>query len=154
MLVREKLQHWIEANIETEGFSRFEDLHLDELESDYTSPDTWIVAINDVVEALNEIRNKIPAGFCASIGVSLLASDSPLGITFHDSKQLSKEFTVTPPSVYIFKKGDEPWVQRPADAKQLPSEILSDCTVNVQLIYLEYREMYESQYRRSFWVVC
>jgi hypothetical protein len=147
------LLDWIRENIASKGFSRFEDLHLDEVSDLAASPDGWFDAMTETCECLDGLRSELPAGYTICIGISLRCEETPIGITFRNRDELISEFTFNCPSIYVFETGTEPW-----SVQSESSIVLEKCTfpwsqITKCSIHFEYLAPYESEYRRSFWIV-
>lgn len=154
MMLHEELLKWIMTNIDTGGFRRCDDRHLDELSPEYRQREIWLDGVKKVATELCTLRQKIPMQFCIAIGMSLISKEVRLGVTYHTAAELDDELTLTPPSVYVFERGKEPWNLQPGDAEIVDQDLLSINIGGIWYIHFEYRETYEETYRRSSWVVC
>lgn len=153
MPLRDALYKWILRTIETQAFRRLDDLHIDELATTYRPRHTWPGAVRDIAYEIHGLRNEIPVEYTASIGMPLISCAGRMGVTFHTVAEVADELTDTPPSIYVFPKGEEPWIRRPDDAVPVSPDVLSMKTDGLRCILFEYREEYEDEYRRSLWVL-
>ncbi|MCA9131174.1 MAG: hypothetical protein KDB22_29020 [Planctomycetales bacterium] len=150
---RTHLINWIRSNIERCGYSSFEDLHLEDFPNSFAGPGGKLGAMADACEILASLRSEFPTGFTICIGVSLRSDQSPIGVNFQDELELASELTYNTPSVYVFEAGVEPWKTQFQDAAIIPPHTFSWDKNSSYSVHFEYKEDYESQYRRSFWIV-
>lgn len=152
MTIKEKLIAWVLDNIQNKGFNRFDDIHLDQLSDEYSSSHTWIMGIEKVISILQEIKGQVPTEFSVTVGISLRSTDCLSGMTFTNRVQLEKEFTVTPPSLYVFKNENEPWNCHPELTSELKFEFVSIPRIKTNAFLLEWKEEFEEHYNRSLWL--
>jgi hypothetical protein len=106
-----KIESWMRAIIADGGIDRFDDLHIDRIDSEWRNPDLWVSAALYVYEVALKIRGENEFPFSVDIGFSLQSGDEPKGVNFRTRAELESEFTRTPPSLYLFRPEQEPWLQ-------------------------------------------
>jgi len=146
--MKRKLQTWIEKCIIEKTYLDYNDLHIDELKKTFKKKKYWINGGVQVLKKANDILQKGFCNFTVSLALSLLSDEQPLGINFTNSKTLAQQFDDTPPSLYIFKKGTEPWITMNTQIISLEDAIFDFFS----LCYIEYKEEKELEFRRSVWI--
>ncbi len=147
------LLEWIRENVASKGFLRFEDLHLENVSDVAASPEGWFDAMAKTCSLLDGVRSELPLGYSICIGISLRCDETPMGVTFRNGVELMSEFTYNSPSVYVFETGTEPWIVQSESAVVLQQCIFPWSQNTKCSVLFEYLAPYESEYRRSFWIV-
>ena len=154
MLMADRIINWVHSNINSQSYTKHQDLHVDAISATYKARQSWITAFEEISKILRDRRADIPLGFCVPISVSLTSEHDYLGVKAQNIEELEAEFSVSPPSLYVFRETESPWHLYPDSARLLPSAFLpwnSDDTI--KSIHFEYREPHELMHRRSLWVV-
>jgi hypothetical protein len=128
---------------------RFDDLHIDEIDSRYRSSSEWMSGCREVMLTIISSQVVVPAGFTIALGISLRAGPEAVGITFQSSEELNAELTATPPSLYLFERDNEPWLEYPEFSSNVEGDLLVLSNPRIKYIYFEYHEPYEEDFRRS-----
>lgn len=128
------------------------DIHIDELSDKFKSPLLWVSGtIGLLLEADLALKAQRIEGVVAG-AFSLEFKETYQGINFIELKDVENQFNITPPSLYFFKQ-ETPWQLEPfyfievkVNNFPLPSPLW-------KLLFCEYKEEHELEYRRSLWIV-
>ncbi|MBD8389039.1 hypothetical protein [Dysgonomonas sp. BGC7] len=97
------LKEWSCSVVENRLWNDYEDIHIDEIDSCFEDKNTWIEAGVFLLENLNKVidNNKFDGVLFIPLSYSNVKSDIPL---YH---QLTAELDLTPPSLGIFPKENQ-----------------------------------------------
>jgi hypothetical protein len=92
----------------TGGIERFDDLHIDQIDPTWSERPQWIRGMAESLKAARSVRsnvapNKVIALMCA-------LGDGPAK-TPRNVDELAAQLDWTPPSLYLFDVGKEPWAE-------------------------------------------
>jgi hypothetical protein len=101
------IEHWMLSVSRDGGVERFDDLHVDSIDSDWKSKGAWIDGGVWAFQEAIQLRDRLDLPFTVALGFSLCAeryvwSDNA-GIG-----QLQSQLDWSPPSLYLFRHGEEP----------------------------------------------
>ncbi|WP_143206315.1 hypothetical protein [Singulisphaera sp. GP187] len=152
--MRKNINRWISNHACMVTPGQIVDIHVNELDPSLNSQDKWIRGIQQVLAEGSMLTHCANGAEYTLAGcISLRSSTDRLGINFGDEDDLFYELDITPPSIYLFPLGKEPWNDQSHDFVRLdpslPLSILSDAVA----LYLEYKESTEAEFRRSLWLV-
>jgi hypothetical protein len=105
------VERWIISNLKTRGYERFDDLHIDQIDNNWRDPDSWIQGGLDAFQLAKESRNRRAPNFTVALAFSLIADMQPRGVDFHGLEELKAQLSPSPPSLYLFQSGMEPWTE-------------------------------------------
>ena len=148
---RRTIEQWLHEAIENEGYRRFDDLHIDEIDPRYEEPALWL---GGIVEALNQaaaIRDSHAWPFTLAAGIALKASDAAEGVTITGPDDIADQFDVTPPSLYAFPKGGEPWATDHQAYVEIPAAVVAAEDVT-RCFFGEKFDDADREYRRTVWI--
>jgi len=151
----EAIRTWMETIVRGGGVDRYDDLHVDQIDSDWKAPKSWISAALESFELAVGIRNEIAAALSVVLAFSLQSGESPLGVNFNNAEELRHNFHVTPPSLYLLRPGTEFWTQQ---AEQVavqnldPLQLFTASSVR-KCIFMEFKRHGSEDYTRSLFLV-
>jgi len=110
---RAKIMKWFDAVIHDGGIDRYDHLHVDYIDKAWKSRRTWISAALESFELALKIRDDSAREqpLIIVLTFDLKGDVRPLGITFHDRRELQKNLWYIPPSLYVFRRGGGFWNQ-------------------------------------------
>jgi hypothetical protein len=104
---RDRIQEWMNHVHATGGVERYDDLHIDLIDSSWKPRAMWISNGIAALELASSMQASIKQGFVVALGISLVAREA------HEirstSADLVEQIDWTPPSLYLFRSGREPW---------------------------------------------
>lgn len=138
--------------IQSKGYQRFEDLHIDAVDPLNRAPDTWLRGAADCLATAAATRDQERWPFQVALGMSLRSASERLGLNFSGFQEAEKEFDWSPPSLYLFPNGDDAWLGG-TESQQLPAEFLPPTPTGVKAYLREWYDEGDGEYRRTFWLV-
>lgn len=99
------LKTWIDEVINGERWNNFSDLHIDEVDSKFTDKTTWIKSSLSLFDDLINLIDK--SVYDAFLVIPLSSLSHPSDLSTKQLDDLEDELDITPPSFYLFKKGDK-----------------------------------------------
>jgi hypothetical protein len=89
------------------GIDRYDDLHIDSIDPEWKPREAWIggglLAFQDAVK----VRDRLALSLTVALGLSLVPEDL-VWSEIEGFAQLRPQLDWTPPSLYLFRKGEEP----------------------------------------------
>jgi hypothetical protein len=159
---KEIIRRWFNSAVHDGGIDRFDDLHVDQIDEAWKTRSKWISVGLQSFENAREVRDNYGGRAHLTVVVAFaLASESrPLGITFHNRSELENRLSSTPPSLYLFQKGNEFWTQAEKSkgkvihdhlvVKKLDASKLFGKTDNtIKCIYMESLRSGDDEYSRD-----
>src|SRR5580698_7814349 len=104
---RDRIQEWMNHVHATGGVERYDDLHIDLIDANWKPRETWISSGIVALGLASSMQAWIKQGFVVALGMSLVANE-PHEIP-STSADLVEQIDGTPPSLYLFRSGQEPW---------------------------------------------
>ena len=101
-----KIRTWMQHLLATGGIERFDDLHIDEIDEGWVDRNQWIRGMKESLEAARPIRSTTAPDKVLALVCSL--EDGPCESPSNFEK-LAAQFDWSPPSLYLFHSGMEPW---------------------------------------------
>jgi len=152
---REKIiERWMLTILNDDGIRRFDDLHIDEIDPRWKPRQEWIdggLAAHRVALAVRD-RHQLP--FTVGLGFSLEAGNHPIGVDFQAREEFCERLNWTPPSLYLFHRGEEPDKQaNPVnDVVRYLSPSVFGLEGGTRCYYLEFRQEGADDYCRSVFI--
>lgn len=100
------------SNVGRRGFEQYDDLHIDRIDAEWADRTAWI---DGGLEALQEavgLRDRHALNFTVALAYSLVVDRLPSEPPPRSRSDLDAQMDWSPPSLYLFQKGREPWVER------------------------------------------
>jgi hypothetical protein len=147
----ERILKWIEHVQTSGGVDRYDDLHIDLIDSSWKPRAMWVVGGISALTLASSMQSVVEPGLVVVLGMSLLAEEPfyPIpGTAHHLLEQLDKW---TPPSLYLFRLGEEPW-HNPRSACRFIEQNLGSEGQQIKGVYLESRSK-DGERRRSLFMI-
>jgi hypothetical protein len=149
--VNHTLAKWILDGVDTAVHVPFVEQHVDRLNSNYREKHSWIdgalVLLRDGSHLIRDVSDLATLAAC----IHLRSEPVPLGVNFTSLDELSDELSDTPPSLYLFPKGKEPWIDPREQFARLPGTPFGSRCADLFVFYSEYSVPGELEFRRSLW---
>jgi hypothetical protein len=100
------VEHWMVRVSEDRGVHRLDDLHVNEIDSEWLDRSKWLDAGLASLRLALSIRAAI--GLNHSVVLAFSLTDAPV-LPISDRQALATLFDWSPPSLYLFDAGHEPW---------------------------------------------
>ena len=154
------IETWMTSNVDNRGYDRYDDLHIDKIDQTWRDRDSWIEGGLQAFRTALEIRNKSNLDVCVVLAYSLDARGrESRNLDFWTKKELQESLGSSPPSLYLFQKGREPWtagglgnVESFADkivVENLSSDGLRSLAPGKSCYYMEFRQIEFGEYSHT-----
>lgn len=110
---------WMSAVVTGGATAHPQDLHIDLIDSKWKSRSLWIEGGLKAFCTAYELRELNHVSFTLVLNFSLDSGYELRGINFHTLDELATQFLWTPPSLYLFERGKEPWIQNRTELDEL-----------------------------------
>ena len=150
------IRNWINAIVRDGGIERYDDLHVDRIDNEWRTRESWISASLQSFELAVGIRDEAKMDLSVVLAFSLESGELPTGVNFNNAEELKKNFHVTPPSLYLFRPGAEFWKQTAEQmiVKDIDPLLLFDASPLIKkCVYMEFKRHDSEDYTRSLFVV-
>jgi len=148
----EIIEQWMLTIVSDGGIRRFDHLHIDQVDSEWSQRNKWIEGGLEALRIAIAIRNRNQLPFAVGLGFSLESGDHPRGVDFHTKEEFCERLDWSPPSLYLFHRGEEPHTESGiADVRGLDPSILS-VEGDLRCYYLEFRQPDADEHYRSVFV--
>lgn len=134
---RAVIERWMMTNIGARGFERYDDLHVDCIDSAWKEKSVWIAGGLEALQLAAGVRDQRKLDFSVALGCSLdVNSPSPI----KTEQGLLAQLDWSPPSLYLFERGKEPWSRgfQSTVLYELGQRIRHSSGTNVECWYLEF----------------
>lgn len=138
------LKKWINKVISERLWINFVDLHIDEVYSEFNNRKKWISGSIFLLKCIMSLIDNSKYDVILAIPLSCISGSSH--IDFKELKEIENELDLTPPSFYLFPKGERNYDKTISDSKYL---IELSKQENLAIYYNEKEEEKET-YRTVF----
>jgi hypothetical protein len=145
------IRSWMLAITKDGGIERFDDLHIDRIDSSWKVRQRWIEGALEAYRIALVVRADLGLQLSVTITFSLESAERRLGIDFATPTEFEQRLDHSPPSLYLFELGQEPWVaSMPPDATVEPLDPRMFGEVGGRGYFLEFRGHPDEYYRSVF----
>lgn len=99
------LANWVDYSIRNKSWEKHQDLHLDEIDADFIQKEYWLEGSLYAFEIIQSLL-KTNIYKCLLV-IPLSYSESESNINKLSWSYIKTSFDITPPSFYLFPKGEE-----------------------------------------------
>jgi len=147
----EVIEKWMTAIIDDGGIRRFDDLHIDEIDSAWSHRDRWVEGGLESFRCALAVRDQNRLPFAVALAFSLKSGDRPIGVDFQSRPDLQERFDRSPPSLYLFHRGEELRNRMGSNevARDLNPVIFGISEPGISCYYLEFLQKGTDEYCRS-----
>jgi hypothetical protein len=148
----EIIERWMLASIRDGGIRRFDDLHIDEVEPAWKDRKEWIEGALEAFRMAMAIRDGNQLPFVVGLVFSLQSGDQPLGVDFHGPDDISERLDWSPPSLYLFHRGEEPDTQSTNGAVKYLDPAIIGAEGEIRCYHLEFKQEGADVHSRSVFI--
>ena len=117
-----KIREWMLATISNGGIDKFDDLHIDNIDENWKQRSKWISGGIRAYELAVRLQSKLGLSVKVALAFSLLDGE---GQTFDDQEEFESQLDWSPPSLYLFKAGDQKHLSSIVRSDPLPKSVAS-----------------------------
>ena len=148
------IEDWMLANIKRRGYERFEELHVDRINSDWKAPDSWNEAGFEAFRLALDAKSRLGLDFVLVLTFGLKSGKTPIGRNFRTPAEFQAQLDSTPPALYLFQKGMEPWTEigrlnAGATVEKIDSRSLGPGAGSNLCFYIDFRPADLEDYSRT-----
>jgi hypothetical protein len=145
-----RIQDWLTAVVKDGGIDRYDDLHVDQIDLHWASREHWMQGSLEAFKIAVRLRNVQMIDLAVVLAFSLNSSENREGVNFSTPEALEAQLDWSPPSLYLFHRGQEPWTQVGAEAVPLNAAILFGTSFVAEgCYYIEFLQLGCQEYFRS-----
>jgi hypothetical protein len=104
------------------GIDRFDDLHVDDIDEHWKQRANWVSASIRAYELAMSLQSTLGISVKVALAFSLLDG---IGQTFDTEEEFESQLDWSPPSLYLFKAGDQQHLSNVVKFDPLPKAIAS-----------------------------
>ena len=142
------IEAWMVSILQDGGIDRCDDLHIDTIDKKWNKREHWLDAGLLAFQLALSLKQKHASDTTLSLAYSLESGEQRRGIDFHSPREVEAQFNWSPPSLYLFHRGAEPWIKDHADILDA-SKLFGESHSARICYYFEFRAEGESEYSRS-----
>jgi hypothetical protein len=148
----EIIEQWMLAIVGDGGARCFDDLHIDRIDPKWKHKNQWTEGGLEALRIAIAVRNRNQLSFAVSLGFSLESGDRPRGVDFQTKEEFCARLDWSPPSLYLFRRGEEPHTQTAHANVQHVDPAILGAQGDARCYYLEFRQQEGDEYCRSVFV--
>ena len=119
------IEEWMRMILATGGVERFDDLHVDQIARQWETRESWLHASSEALSLAYPVWQSIAPGKTLALMCSL--SSEPNQNPPESVDELITQIDWSPPSLYLFEPGSEPWSSPRVQVSHL-GELFANCT--------------------------
>jgi hypothetical protein len=143
-----KIREWMLATISNGGIDRLDDLHIDAVDENWKQRANWISGSIRAYEVAVRLQSTL--GLSAKVVLAFSLLDG-MGQTFENEEEFESQLDWSPPSLYLFKAGDQQHLSSVVRSDPLPKAVASRFPQGTKSFLLQWRTE-EGSVRRSVFV--
>jgi hypothetical protein len=140
------IEGWMRMVLATGGIERFDDLHIDKIDPAWRGRESWVDGSSEAMDLAKEVKTSIAPEKTLAIMCALTNDDGEL-VAPGSPNELSEQIDWTPPSLYLFDPGDEPWVDLGTVTVTPTVRMFTGCS---KCFVMEFSTKKEKELRRTF----
>ena len=154
----EIIESWMRTIIRDGGITRYDDLHIDRIDHEWGSRNLWVSSAFHVYDLAVNVRNRCKLEFSVVMVFSLKVSKEPTGIDFYTRDEFEAQLDQSPPSLYLFQRGREPWtaikdgVSDDLFVQKMSTKIFGSLATRTDCWYMQFKHNSVNGYSRSVFV--
>ena len=117
-----RIRQWMLATNSDGGIDRLDDLHIDHIDEDWKERANWISGSIRAYELAVKLQSNLRPRVKVALAFSLLDG---IGQSFDTEEQFESQLDWSPPSLYLFKAGDQQHLSKVVQFDPLPKALAS-----------------------------
>lgn len=161
-LTREDIiRTWMTTVLRDGGIERFDDLHIDRIDSVWKERDRWVDGGLQALRLAMSLRDEAHLPADVALAFSLESGKDSRGADFKDTGGLKAQFDWVPPSLYLVHPGRMPW-ERPAaegrreakvSVRKMAPALLGFDGPAKGCWYIEFKQPDSAEYARTIFLI-
>ena len=143
-----KIREWMLATASNGGIDRLDDLHVDDIDENWKQRANWISASIHAYELAMKLQSILGFNLKVALAFSLLDGT---GQTFDTEEEFESQLDWSPPSLYLFKTGDQQHLSNVVRFDPLPKAVASRFPQGTKSFLLQWATQ-DGSVRRSLFV--
>jgi hypothetical protein len=119
------IRQWMLATVSDGGIKRLDDLHVDDIDAGWKDPTNWVSAGLTAYELALGIRRELDLDVTVALAFSLVVAQGTSVDVFETREEFEKQLDWSPPSLYLFKVGDQQHLSATIRVDPLPKALFS-----------------------------
>lgn len=148
----EVIERWMLKITTDGGIDRFDDLHIERIDPNWKEKNTWIEKSFEAFHIAVGIRNRNNMPYSICLSFSLHSSEVLTGINFRTQEELLDQLDCSSPSLYLFRRRDEPHTQSKSANVQALNPAILGVVDGTRCYYMEFKQQNGEEYSRSVFV--
>jgi hypothetical protein len=141
------IEQWM-LDVAGKGGERLDDLHIDRIDSNWKSRECWIEGALATFQIAMDLRGLHGFPFTVAVVFSLTTDTKRIGPAFRTLRELERQLDWTPPSLYLFQRGKEPWLAN-TDFQQVEDVVVGNQRHGVTWWYSAFKSGSADEYSRT-----
>jgi hypothetical protein len=108
------IEAWMWKTAIGPGIDRYDDLHIDQIDPAWKPRSRWITAGFEAFNIGLRCRMSLNLRFALLLAFSLTDDPGPIGLNFANRREFEANLSLTSPSLYLMRPGQEFWTQTKA----------------------------------------
>ena len=138
------------ATVSDGGIERLDDLHVDRIDATWKDPTNWVSAGLIAYGLASRIRHELGLDVMVALGFSLIDAQETSRDVFETQEEFQKQLDRSPPSLYLFKAGDQQHLSATVRVDPLPKALFSQLPEGTKSFLLRWLAEDGSQRRSVF----
>jgi hypothetical protein len=102
------IEKWMLATVGDGGIERFDDLHIDQIDKRWADRRLWVDGALESFQAAARVLGRHSYELTLSAAFTLRDGRKRVGVNFRTLESFGGRLDWMPPSLYLFRKGQEP----------------------------------------------
>ena len=120
------IRRWMLATVSDGGIERFDELHIDNIDAGWKDPTSWVSAGLTAYGLALRIRRELGLDVTVALAFSLVDAQDRSEDVFDTQAEFEKQLDWSPPSLYLFKVGNQQHLSATVRVDSLPTALLSE----------------------------
>ncbi len=144
------IRRWMLACVSDGGIERLDDLHVDDIDGSWKDPTSWVSAGLVAYRLALGIQRELSLDVTVALAFSLVDAQDTSRDVFETQQQFEKQLDWSPPSLYLFKVGDQQHLSATVRVDPLPKALFSQLPEDTKSFLLRWLVEDGSQRRSVF----
>jgi hypothetical protein len=144
------IRRWMLATVSDGGIERLDDLHVDDIDAVWKDPTSWVSAGLTAYGLALGIRRELGLDVTVALAFSLVDAQDTSEDVFDTPAAFEKQLDWSPPSLYLFKVGDQQHLSATVRVDPVPKVLLSQLPEDTKSFLLRWLTEEGSQRRSVF----